>query len=442
MKNMKKVLSVLVCIVMVLSFVISSSAATAPIKVDNKTFEITISSWYLDTMVADASAPNPNKDYVNAFTKIFKAKYPNATVTLNNSTGEKYFELLKAQLASNTAADVFFSQHGPIPLSLLDKGGYAVDLKNEPWAKDVIDVLKVNGQAMYNGKMLTAPADAMGGWGLWYNKKMFTANKIKAPVTYDDVLKACAVLKSKGIVPFSFGFKDTWTANGVAVILSEALLNLVNPNFGKELYSGKRKMTDPQMVKIFTEFQMLKDKGYVNKNALSIGWDQSRAEFIKGKGAMMIQGNWLPSVVKNEDKNFEIGFIPLSNKDGRTHVGADLSTYISVNAGSKLISESKYLVASVLDKTPMSMRLKDNGASPYKSITVKHTIAAFIDYSNAVGKSVVIPGNGYVPYLPASVHADIANEIIKIASGKKFDKKNLEKIQSNYNKDKATIILP
>ena len=47
--------------------------------------------------------------------------------------------------------------------------------------------------------------------GILYNKDMFEEHGWKIPETWSELIDLCEEIQSEGILPFYFGFRDTWT---------------------------------------------------------------------------------------------------------------------------------------------------------------------------------------------------------------------------------------
>lgn len=62
--------------------------------------------------------------------------------------------------------------------------------------------------------------------GILYNREMFKEHGWEIPETWDELIALCDEIRSEGILPFYFGFKDTWTClapwNALAVDLAPA----------------------------------------------------------------------------------------------------------------------------------------------------------------------------------------------------------------------------
>lgn len=395
-------------------------------------FTIKVASWDLIEEKADATA-TPIIDYKKEVEKEYKAIYPNASIQWDTTGNEKYFDLLKTQLASNSADDVIFHQNDLVPFA---KAGYLEDLTNQPFATTVLDSTKPG--LMYQGKLL-AVCQSVSGWALWYNEKMFADNGWPQPKTWDEFLKLCDTIKAKGISPLLGGFKDAWTIGGF--VLADAVdIMGANPNFEIDLYNGKTKINGSEYAKMMGKVQTLFKNGYYNKDCLSINWDQSRAEFETGKGAMMIQGSWLPGMAAQDVKGFQTGYMPVPDEKGNVFMAYGLGDLISVNASSKIQDKANALLGVLIAKTPTELRLKDVSFSGIKGTNVQYSVDGVKAYADALQKSP----SGLQPttFLPQSVSTDLSNILSGIIAGKKFDPASLDQAQKDYEKDKALVVIP
>lgn len=394
-------------------------------------FTIAVASWFL---VEDTDPSNPvNQNYMDAVEKAYKEKYPNATIKWDLTTSEKYFDLLKAKLASGTADDVFFHQN---MFTSMAKGGYLADLSDEPYADKVVESTKPSIE--YGGK-LYGVVRSVDGWACWYNKKMFSENGWSTPKTWDEFLNLCETIKAKGIAPLLGGFKNTWTISG---FFSCDWVDLLyqNPNWEYDRYDSKVKFNGPEYQKQFKKFETLIKNSYYNKDCLSIDWDQSRAEFGTGKGAMMFMGDWLPVQMVSEYKDFETGVMLLPDEDGNTLIGLSINQVVSANAKAKDLRKAKDLVGALLDKDAMEAGLKNNGFSGVKDINPEYTIPGAKEFADEIQtqKSVVDPG----ALFPTSMGTVFINIMTEVAAGKAFEPSMLDELDKTYEQDKNQINMP
>ena len=124
---------------------------------------------------------------------------------------DQYFNVLQTKLNAGEATDIFGGQSGVTDLKLqynVEKN--AVDLSNEPWAKQE-DPL-VAAQATVNGKLYGLTYwDTLGNvWVVNYNKDIFKKYNLSVPKNYADFKATCQTLLSNGIQPLFEPVSDGW----------------------------------------------------------------------------------------------------------------------------------------------------------------------------------------------------------------------------------------
>jgi raffinose/stachyose/melibiose transport system substrate-binding protein len=135
---------------------------------------------------------------------------------------------------------------------------------------------------------------------VWYNKAMFAKYDLTPPKTWSELLKVCEKLKSKGIIPFSIGGKDSWT-------ILHAFMYMADRTAGPQLYqaakAGKARFDAPAFVKAFSLLDTLAKKGYLPPDVLNLTFADSSQLMMQDKAAMMAMGNWEYNVLTNESKS-------------------------------------------------------------------------------------------------------------------------------------------
>lgn len=398
---------------------------------NNEAFTITVASWNL------ADEPlGIIKGYREAFEKAYKVKYPNATIEYKNTPGDKYFDLLKAQMASSSAADVVQFQSAQLPM--FAKAGYIADLSDIPLASQIDGAPKT--QSTYGGKIYAIPFD-LNTNGVWYNRKLFADNNITVPKTWDELLQVADTFKAKGITPFASGFKDAWVASmTVGTFLPN---DYGSDTFEKDVYTGAKKLNGPEVQATFNKLQQLVDKGFFGSGALSNGWDLQRKEFEDGKAAMIIHGSYIGGLVNSETKDkggMETGFFALPNDKGDPVLSVTSGTLTGVNAKTKDLQRAKDLVAAMHDSEAVIIRDKDAGVFPaVKGITIDYKEQGNKDFLAVVGSAKsLIQGQ----YLPTSVSDTFSKMLTKMLAGKKFDASWLDEADKSFGRDKGLVAAP
>lgn len=166
--------------------------------------------------------------------------------------------------------------------------GYLEPLENLI-PKEQLSKMYATDLSFYQGKQYRA------GWyllpfGMMYNKKIFKEAGVPAemmpPKTFDDFMKASEIIKNKGIIPMSAGFKDgfwgeQYTGHGL-------VQNEDDVSDTTRLVLGEYKWTDPRWHEHWTRLEQYIKAGYINADANSLEFYQGIELFNTGKAAMTL----------------------------------------------------------------------------------------------------------------------------------------------------------
>ncbi|MGL1891421.1 MAG: ABC transporter substrate-binding protein [Spirochaetaceae bacterium] len=399
------------------------------IKSDSDNFTIKVSSWNLGDEPSGII-----KSYKESFEKIYKEKYPNATIEIINTPGEKYFDVLKAQMASNSAADVV--QYQGTETALFAQAGFLADLSD----MSVVDNISVLEPVSYDGKVYGIPFDT-GSWGVWYSKKIFKENNISVPVTWDEFLAACEKIKGLGITPIAGGFLDSWIANMTVSVFRPNDYGTVD--YELDLYNGSKKIAGPEMEKTFRKLQIMIDNVYFGEDALSNGWDLQRNGFENGKSAMIIHGSYMAGLANIETADqggMETGFFAIPNDTGKPLLGVGVGMITGVNSKTDDLERAKDLVAAMNSAEAIVVRMKDAGMFPaINGIEIDYKETGNKEFLQVLGSSETVSVNRFIP---GSV-TDLTGQIFtKMLSGQTFDPEWLNNLDSTYLNDKSLLAPP
>ena len=211
-----------------------------------------------------------------------------------------------------------------------------------------------------------------------------------------------------------------------------------NPNFESDLYSGKVKIDGPEINNAMQKFTDLAHNGYFNPDALQIGYDESTQQFIDGKGAMQLMGSWTPGVVDSMTSDFKMGFFALPDENGKTVMAAAPDKQVSINAKTLYPAKSKYLMSLLLEKDMLAIYSKNVALSAFKDVIAEYTNPAMKDVQKALQLYPTSNNPGH--FFTDSANNAINEALIHILSGKKLENE-LKEADSNYKKDKSTLIL-
>ena len=179
--------------------------------------------------------------------------------------------------------------------------------------------------------------------GILYNREMFQEHGWEIPETWDELNALCESIQAEGILPFYFGFKDTWTClapwNSMAVDLSPA-------DTTKQVNRGETTFT--------AEYRELSEKymsllQYGPDDPFAYGYNDACTAFARGESAMYPIGSYaVPQILSvNPDLNIDSFVMPASDTpDGNTlNSGIDLGFCVMADCPNK---EAAYEVLDFL----------------------------------------------------------------------------------------------
>lgn len=199
--------------------------------------------------------------------------------------------------------------------------------------------------------------------GVLYNRDMFEEHGWEIPTTWEELLALCDEIQAEGILPFYFGFKDTWTClapwNAMAVELSPA-------DTTKQVNRGQTTFTD--------EYRELSEKylqllPYGPEGPFAYSYNDACTAFARGESAMYTIGSYAtPQILSvNPEMNIDSFVMPASDMaEGRTlNSGIDLGFCVMAECENK---EAAYEVLDFLyaDEN-LQKYIDDQNAVPCKN---------------------------------------------------------------------------
>lgn len=158
--------------------------------------------------------------------------------------------------------------------------------------------------------------------GILYNKEMFDEHGWEIPTTWSELISLCEEIQADGVLPFYFGFRDTWTClapwNGIAVDLAPAdLCRQVNQ--GDATFTEGYRETAEKFIQLIE---------YGPEDPAAYGYNDACTAFARGESAMYPIGSYaVPQILSvNPDMEIDSFVMPASDQaDGNTlNSGIDL----------------------------------------------------------------------------------------------------------------------
>nr|WP_153364443.1 extracellular solute-binding protein [Rhizobium sp. ICMP 5592] len=254
---------------------------------------------------SDQSDPVPKKAMEQLIAD-FQTKNPDIKVKWNNFDHEGYKSAIRNFLTA-TPPDVVAWYAGN-RMEPFVKAGLFEDVSDVWAANGLNDQLKSAAASMtIDGKKWGVPYTYYQ-WGIYYRADIFKDKGITPPKTWDELVAACAKLKSAGITPFTIGSKALWPTAGWFDYLD---LRVNGYQFHMDLTSGKVPYTDPKVKAVFAKWAELVKPGYFLENHAALDWQDAMPQFVQGKAAMYLMGNFAVAPMKDGGlKEDQIGFLP------------------------------------------------------------------------------------------------------------------------------------
>lgn len=139
-----------------------------------------------------------------------------------------------------------------------------------------------------------------------YNKKLFKEAGLdpeKPPVTWDEFLSICRLLKEKGIPRFVSGFGEIWMIDALA---SNFAMNIMGEDKVFDTYRGKVSYTDPDWIKVLSLFQKMGDEGILVEGAVTMANKSAEQVFANERAAFTFNGSWSLNVYMSMNPNLDL----------------------------------------------------------------------------------------------------------------------------------------
>lgn len=264
--------------------------------------------------------------------------------------------------------------------------------------------------------------------GVLYNREMFDEHGWQIPETWDEMLALCDEIEAAGILPFYFGFKDTWTClapwNAMAVELAPA-------DATKQVNRGLTTFSD-EYGKLAEKYLALLPYG--PDDPFAYNYNDACTAFARGESAMYPIGSYAaPQILSvNPDMKIDSFVMPASDeKEGRTlNSGIDLGFCVSADCQNK---EAAYEVLDFLfaDEN-LQKYIEAQTSIPCKrgNFTLSPILDGMTDF--------IISGNmtDYQDhYYPSEMSVDALLQTFLIEQDKEAFLKNFDTSWQRYNRD-------
>lgn len=199
--------------------------------------------------------------------------------------------------------------------------------------------------------------------GILYNRDMFEEHGWEIPETWTELLALCEDIQAEGILPFYFGFRDTWTClapwNALAVGLAPAD-TCRNVNAGETTFTEEYRETAEKCVELVS---------YGPDDPFAYGYNDACTAFANGESAMYPIGSYaVPQILSvNPEMNIDSFVMPGNDnvEDNTLNSGVDLMFAVTEACEHK--EEALEVIDFLLEDENIQAYIDDQNAIPCKT---------------------------------------------------------------------------
>jgi raffinose/stachyose/melibiose transport system substrate-binding protein len=401
--------------------------------------KVTLTVW--DTRTA--SGENQAQQRVNAQ---FEAKYPNIKVHRVAKAFNDYEATLKLALSSPNPPDVAQINQGYGDLATFAKAGLLLPMdgyaKAYGWVQHYNATLLAQNRAESHGLwgvgQLYGPSNQAELIGLFYNKKLLAKLGLQPPSTLDELEADLPKIKAAGMLPINLGTSDKYGAIHIYGLLQAVLAGATEVNnlvFGK----GDAKWTDTSSLAAATLLQSWTKNGYISPGANGQSAADMNAQFGKGQGVFMIDGDWAAPQEQAALGN-NVGFTVLSDKAGGTPATeGGLSLLWGISAGSKHSDAAAAYINFLLSPAGEDTVAQSGDLPALKTATYRPTPGSMQAQIYACLHQVLADGTllPYLDYTTANFYTVLATQLQELIGRQSSPSQVMSALQSEYATAKA-----
>ena len=270
----------------------------------------------------------PGDAYAVLKTRIIKGKIPD----LIGLGGEQYYvEYAKSGIFEDLTNDSIMDSINPAYIDSLKNLEHSQNIHGLPFVANISGVL--------------------------YNKKLFEAEGLSIPQTWNELLALCQKLKSENKLPFYLGYKDDWTImqafNPLAAnLMSDAAFNFSSNKYEK--YNG-------QYNNVLEKLQVLNE--YSQGDVFSYNYNDATIAFARGESYMYLQGNWAIPMIQQTNPDLDLDMFPFPAKDNEVSQSVSgIDIVFSIAKKSKQSKEAKEFLKYLISKDAYQTYVDDQFA--------------------------------------------------------------------------------
>lgn len=206
-----------------------------------------------------------------------------------------------------------------------------------PSIAEILPTLGVGAPGENNGLPF-----ANNGSGMIYNREIFDRHNLRPPTTWDELIAIADDLKGRGVDPFYWGFRDTWTG---APMFSSISANQLGDVAG---WYERRRLGQTNFEELAPTLQkMLQIAAYGNANKFDIGYNDANQGFSQGRAAMYVHGTYAIPAIRSYNPDIQLGtFATPADRaeDTRVVSGVDVALTCGTDPKPEVLQFFEYLM--------------------------------------------------------------------------------------------------
>ncbi|HBR15275.1 MAG TPA: hypothetical protein DD723_07015 [Candidatus Omnitrophica bacterium] len=256
---------------------------------------------------------------------------------------DAYTQRIVASAQSHVLPDIYGILDKKKIYASFIESGLVADLTNEfqkdnaEWEKSLfskaLDVNRFEEGNVYGVKpgIYGVPLDVTNIQMLYNKKLLQKAGIMHPPKSFDEFLEDIKALKRVGISGVVSGWGELWMADCFA---SNYAFNIMGEEKIMATYRGEVPYTDPDWIKVFGVFKLLKEGGALIEGIVTKPNKEAEQDFALERAAFAFNGSWCVNVYHDMNPDLEYGaMLPPS-------INADLPMKIWGGAGSSFVANN------------------------------------------------------------------------------------------------------
>ncbi len=331
---MKKLLSLVLCSVMLFSFLAVTASADTETPVTGNMItddKVSLEIWMI----------NDREKHFTEAIAAYEAVHPNVEIEISYFDTATLKNNCMASAASGTMPDCFYSYSGAIG-SYYALNGFAINLDeyaaenkwDDLFLAPAIELTKWDG-SIYGIPMTYNTFDVL------YRSDIFEKLGLTEPATWDEFENCLAVLKENGITPFAIGNSSAWDLSRLFAFTLDAIA-------GNEEYDRLCKeqtadwSTNEYVIATLNKLKEWYDKGYFLEGFITLAPNDARNLWYQGEAGMRVDG-FIWNMISNDRvmSNYGVFHLPSFN-EGQTTRCSTYNTCVMINPE---VSENQFKVA-------------------------------------------------------------------------------------------------